>query len=184
VNDFGDEHIRDETPRAACPWCAAPRTSDDPTLPCSHCGRSPETAPTTSDPVTSGAPPIAPPLGHTAHLICLCGYDLTGSLIGGNCPECGRRIAESLGPRDPRVQGRAVAAVVLACCAVPLLCSCGPFGLPLSVTGLIMGIQLIRSPKPLASPDRVLALVSIVVGAIGSLIGLAFTVVMLIAFFG
>lgn len=53
-----------------------------------------------------------------------CGYDLSGTPIGGNCPECGTPVAQTLashiGPKAPHPS----AAIVLTLGIVGLVC-CG-----------------------------------------------------------
>lgn len=39
----------------------------------------------------------APPIVESAPFRCVsCGYDLSGTVIGGQCPECGARVVQSL----------------------------------------------------------------------------------------
>jgi len=70
-----------------------------------------------------------------------CGYDLSGTAIGGACPECGTPVAESLHPRLTPEQGRdrsnAVASVI---CGVGGLLCCGI----LAPFGLLLGYQVIK----------------------------------------
>lgn len=81
-------------------------------------------------------PPIIQPSGYA----CIeCGYDLSGTAIGGQCPECGRATVDSLRalpvptpnssmPMTAMVLG--IVSVVSLVVCVPLII-CGPFALGL-----------------------------------------------------
>lgn len=75
-----------------------------------------------------------------------CGYNLTGIAIGGNCPECGTPVAESLYSKAAAPpNGFAITSLVLGICAVCGLCCC--FGGFLGLPGLIFGIVAMSQMK-------------------------------------
>mgnify|MGYP005839489497 CR=1 FL=1 len=56
-----------------------------------------------------------------------CGYDLSGSQVGGSCPECGTRVSESLRPRGTGQQN-APNSVACLVCGILSLTVCGLLG--------------------------------------------------------
>ncbi len=60
----------------------------------------------------AGASPSAAPTD-SAGIRCIeCGYDLSGTAVGAVCPECGRRVADSLMPVRSAGHGAAKAALI------------------------------------------------------------------------
>lgn len=77
---------------------------------------------------------VPPTLSHAAPVACVrCGYNLTGSALGGTCPECGTPVTRSIGGNatDP-TSGFAIASLVMG---ILTLVSCSAWGLP----GLLFG---------------------------------------------
>jgi len=73
---------------------------------------------------TAPAPGYGPRQPSSSRLACQrCGYDLTGSVIGGACPECGEHIGQSLVMNLP-VSGQAIACMVLGILCV-VICTFG-----------------------------------------------------------
>ena len=69
----------------------------------------------------------------------VCGYNLTGAMVGGQCPECGSKVDESLHAASAGSNnGMAVASMVLGIISLPTTCCC-IIGLPTAITGLILG---------------------------------------------
>jgi len=182
--------------RLACVSCGATIAPERVGSPCAHCGRAqpiaPPPAPAATAASTGGrrdagvpSPPLwstpGSPVGlESVRLLCICGYDLNATPLGGNCPECGVRVTEALGERDLRVQGRAVAAVVLACSALPMYCACGPLALPLSAIAFVLAISVFRSGDRLLAADRTMAIVALVIGGAGGVIGVGSGVAFLV----
>ncbi len=60
-----------------------------------------------------------------------CGYNLTGTLMGGVCPECGRPVADTIRTfADAKTSGKAIASLVLG--IIALTTGCLPLG-PLAI---------------------------------------------------
>jgi hypothetical protein len=88
-------------------------------------------APTPAPPETPDAPeapetpaPAAAP--DASRVRCLnCGYDLTGAVIGGTCPECGMKIGGGTlrNFSDLPTSGHAIASLVLGICGIVLGCA-------------------------------------------------------------
>ncbi len=87
------------------------------------------------------APYHAPPMGglqHAGFSCPACGYDLTGAVIGGTCPECGSHINPQHLASAPS-NGMAVASMIMGILALTL---CIAYGLPTLVfapLGIIFG---------------------------------------------
>lgn len=74
------------------------------------------------------SPPAAPTFAPTPFRCQHCGYDISGTAVGGSCPECGTPIAAALlaaGPLKPHPQ--AVTALVLGLLSLLLCMILGPF---------------------------------------------------------
>lgn len=69
----------------------------------------------------------APPISPTAIACIGCGYDLSGTAIGGQCPECGRPVSETLQSQSngERSCGSATACFVIG---IISLVGCGVLG--------------------------------------------------------
>ncbi|MCC6906445.1 MAG: DUF4190 domain-containing protein [Phycisphaerales bacterium] len=70
-------------------------------------------------------PPIIQPSGYA----CIeCGYDLSGTAIGGQCPECGRAIVDSLRARQSEMPASSmpVTSLILGILGVVACSLCAP----------------------------------------------------------
>jgi hypothetical protein len=69
-----------------------------------------------------------PPIVASTMRCSQCGYDLTGAIVGGVCPECGMSVAESIGRMTQGVKscGAATACMVLGICSIAVCMLCGP----------------------------------------------------------
>jgi hypothetical protein len=75
-------------------------------------------------------PPIAPIEGTAINCIG-CGYNLSGTAIGGACPECGTPVQRSLRPRTQAgaTSSRAVTCLVLGIVSLAVCALAGPFAI-------------------------------------------------------
>jgi hypothetical protein len=108
------------------------------------------------------APRQAAPIDLAGVRCMACGYNLTGSTITGNCPECGTPNERSYYASGQRPNpGLAIASMVLGIISIPTLCCCG--GL-LGVVGLPLGlVALMQLPNtPAASGARGMALAGVI----------------------
>jgi len=77
---------------------------------------------------------VPAPITDSSRVACVyCGYDLTGTAVGGRCPECGARVSESL-RRSPGASNSALATdstpiVCLVFGILSLVTSCFPLGI-------------------------------------------------------
>lgn len=77
----------------------------------------------------------------------VCGYNLTGAMVGGLCPECGSKVDTSLHAASAGSNnGMAVASMVLGIISLPSMCCC-VIGLPTAITGLVLGIVALNQIK-------------------------------------
>lgn len=110
-------------------------------------------------------------------VVCLCGYNLTGAVIGGTCPECGRVV--TLFPAGHPLSAHAIAALVLGILSLMLNsfgCMCGGsvLGLPCGVLGLVFGAMArrqIQRGEPLDPGSGGLALAGLVCSGVGLALG-------------
>ncbi|MCC6906443.1 MAG: DUF4190 domain-containing protein [Phycisphaerales bacterium] len=126
-------------------------------------------------------PPIIQPSGYA----CIeCGYDLSGTAIGGQCPECGRATVDSLRglPVATPNSSLPVTALVLGIVSIvslfvcmPLVI-CGPFALALGWKAL----RDIRSGAIVGSAG--MAMAGIVMGTLGSVLVVFFVAIIFAAF--
>jgi len=65
-----------------------------------------------------------------------CGYNLTGVVIGSNCPECGTSTASAFGAIGQPTSGFAIASLVLGIVSIPGSCF-------YAVPGIVCGILAI-----------------------------------------
>lgn len=90
---------------------------------------------------TPATPPPRPSAGpsYVAVPCTHCGYNLTGVAIGGNCPECGAMVDNSLYAAGAApANGMAITSMVIGILAVSGMCCC-PTGY-LGIVGLIFGL--------------------------------------------
>lgn len=105
-----------------------------------------------------------------------CGYDLSGSFLGGHCPECGYAIAKSLEHENRAVQRCATASIVCGFAAIIMLSVT-----PLCIAIAIYGVRYLRDARDL-SDDTVIhrrwvnaALGATILGIITSLVAVGLT---------
>lgn len=108
-----------------------------------------------------------------------CGYNLTGVMIGGACPECGSQIDQSLYTAGIRTNGKAVTAMVLGICSIALCCCLGWI---LGIPGLIFGIIALNEVNTHAysQGSRGMAVAGIWCSSIGLCLGVIHILMMLI----
>ena len=69
-----------------------------------------------------------------------CGYNLTGSAIGGVCPECGESVGASLPSSGGRkTSGLALASMITGICGISMSLGCGCAAIPLPIAAVILG---------------------------------------------
>jgi len=74
--------------------------------------------------------PLEPGPIQSASIACVrCGYDLSGSAVGGSCPECGTPVAQSIRRHSSGAQGTgsAVTCMVLGILSLVVCAVLGPF---------------------------------------------------------
>ncbi|MCZ6734267.1 MAG: DUF4190 domain-containing protein [Planctomycetota bacterium] len=71
------------------------------------------------------------PIESTEFRCLQCGYDVSGSAVGGTCPECGKPIGESLRAtqKGDRSCGSATAALVLGILSLTVCALLGPIAI-------------------------------------------------------
>lgn len=108
-----------------------------------------------------------PEIVDVSQVSCLqCGYNLTGAVIGGKCPECGARIEDSLTPSaQPRTSATAITSLVLGILGVLL---CGLVA-PIAIVLGVMGLREAQRGE-CAPPSRGLAIAGLVLGVVGTLV--------------
>lgn len=111
--------------------------------------------------------------------VCLtCGYDLSGTAVGGQCPECGAPVTHSLATGIPLpTSGKAIASMVLGICSI-VLCMC--YGLPGIIAGGV-GLLMFYLARPDIRDGRVNSASSgmATAGLVTSIIGVALGVIYL-----
>ncbi len=141
------------------------------------------------DPYGSDAPPPPPPapapapVHHDTIRCQQCGNDLTGQMLGGNCPHCGAAIVADHYPAQ-RSSGMAVASMVLGIISVVfapggMCCVCltglgGITGL-LAVAFYFPAVSAVRAGKA-PEGSRKMALAGLICGIIGLVLTLVFVV--------
>lgn len=116
--------------------------------------------------------PTQPMTGVAPSSVCCisCGYDLSGTAIGGHCPECGADVAQSLRPHTtgPRTSGFAIASFVCGVLSL-VLAACIPFGL-LGIVAIVLYFPAIKEVDrgTAGGPSRGFAIAGLVTGSIGT----------------
>lgn len=97
-----------------------------------------------------------------------CGYNLTGIVIGGHCPECGCLVERSLATSGLPTNGHAIASMVLGICSIILFC--GP-GIVCGLLGLIIGAIAIKEirDKQYDHKSKGMAIAGIICSGLGIL---------------
>ncbi len=116
-------------------------------------------------------PPTPPPHGPAESSIhCVsCGYNLTGVVIGGACPECGTAVERSLAVHEALpTDGGAIAAMVLGILSIG---ACGLLG-PVAIVAASSAKRQHEAGRS-NHGSMVMARVGMITGLIGSIILLA-----------
>lgn len=104
-----------------------------------------------------------------------CGYDLTGAMIGGVCPECGTSVERSLQARgEPPSCGAATACMVFGILSLVVCGVLGPVAIILYVTAIR---EMNRSTYARAS--HTMATAGLVMGIISTSIMVIFALIVL-----
>jgi len=117
---------------------------------------------------------------------CNCGYDLTGAVIGGLCPECGGAVNPAFKVHTLPTSGRAIASLVLGIVSIPMAIGCyGLFGI---VCGILAIVFWNVTKTELANGTRGgssvgLAKAGLICGIIGLSIGVLIMLVIAVAIF-
>ncbi|MCC6682131.1 MAG: DUF4190 domain-containing protein [Phycisphaeraceae bacterium] len=144
--------------------------------------------PQPASPATAAPPRYPSVISNSATIHCSrCGYDLTGSTVGGVCPECGTPVSRSLDPAvGGKTSGYAVASLVLGILSIV---GCMVYGLPSMVCGplaiyfSVLGKRQVRrheaggSSQGLAQAGFVLGLIGTIIAALCVLLILMFILV-------
>lgn len=120
----------------------------------------------------------APPVIRESPYRCIaCGYDLSGTAIGGQCPECGRPIVDSLRSRETGAAHSTLATVSMipGILGIALCPICGPFAILLSH----MARKEI-SQGGYATSDTGMATAGFIMGIIGSVMLFFFGLMLLL----
>jgi len=124
--------------------------------------------------------PIAPPQVAASKYRCAtCAYDLTGTTIGGVCPECGTSIEQSLRPivSGGRTSQLALWSMILGIASIAI---CAVFG-PIAIILAVLARKDLEDPTCSVS-SRGFAMAGLVLGIISTV--LTAVVVALLAFVG
>lgn len=109
-----------------------------------------------------------------------CGYNLTGIAIGGNCPECGALVDNSVyAAGQSPTNGFAVTSMVIGIVAATMVCC--PLVSYLGVIGLVFGILAMKQLNDgrYAGGSRGMAIAGIVCSSLATLAALAWTVMII-----
>jgi hypothetical protein len=101
-----------------------------------------------------------------------CAYDLSGTPVGGSCPECGQRVEQSLrAGAGQRSSGRAVACMVLG---ILSLAVCAVFG-PVAIFYYFSAMNEIEQggysggARSMAKAGLIMGIISTAIGAVAGL---------------
>jgi hypothetical protein len=126
------------------------------------------------DPLEPLPPPLSsPPVIASAVRCVSCGYDLSGTAIGGTCSECGAEVARSLRPAGAavRTSGFAIASFVCGILAV-MLAACAPMGLVgIVAIGLYFPAMKEVNSGSVGGSSKGFAIAGLVMGIIGAVLG-------------
>ena len=108
----------------------------------------------------------AQPIGPTEFRCAQCGYDVSGSVVGGTCPECGKSIRESLCAAESGAKtcGTATSSMVIGILAFATCGLLGPIAIWLYVNAknemTVGGFS--RASHAMARAGLVLGIVSMI----------------------
>ncbi|MHC5114720.1 MAG: DUF4190 domain-containing protein [Planctomycetota bacterium] len=113
-----------------------------------------------------------------------CGYNLTGGVIGGSCPECGEPIESSLASQTVEATpGVAIASMVVGISGLLLIFVCGALALPAPIVAVVLGhMAYARFARQPALPGKGMALTGLITGYIALGLMLVFAAVMAVIF--
>jgi len=108
-----------------------------------------------------------------------CGYNLTGVVIGGTCPECGAPINTSFLQANTQPSGFALAALVLGIVSIPTFLCYGVVGLICGILAIIFWrVSVVQTRNGTRSSAwQGLARAGMICGIIGIVLGLAMMIV-------
>jgi len=119
-----------------------------------------------------------------------CGYDLTASMIGGNCPECGNPVRESFGTGYKPTSGMAIASMVTGIVALPGCMCYGILSFIAGAVAVVLGYLAIRQLEDgvYSEGSKGMAIAGMICGGIAFLLSIlayaAVVVMILIEEFG
>ncbi|MFN3167240.1 MAG: DUF4190 domain-containing protein [Phycisphaeraceae bacterium] len=73
-------------------------------------------------------PPPPPSVRSSSYACSRCGYDLSGSVVGGACPECGAPVSESLRLAPQQQGGTSTNALISMILGIVGIAACGLVG--------------------------------------------------------
>lgn len=131
----------------------------------------------TQDYLPTPEAPLAPRGLKATSVFCVqCGYNLTGVAIGSTCPECGRVVAPSFHSQMLPTSGKAITALVLGICSIPV---CVLYGIPAIICG-ILAIIFARTAKAqirageAGANSKGMAIAGLICGIVGLCLGLLY----------
>ncbi len=116
------------------------------------------------------------PITPTSVFCVQCGYNLTGVAIGSTCPECGRTVAPSFHSQMLPTSGKAIAALVLGICSIPI---CILYGIPSIVCGILAMVFSSKAKAQVVEGDvnpasKSMATAGWICGTIGLCLGIIY----------
>lgn len=134
-------------------------------------------------------PPIIDPNANptaTAVTCLSCGYNLTGVVVGGQCPECGTPVSPAFQSAGQRTCGFAITSMVLGIISIP---GCMCYAVPTLICGVLAIVfwKLAKtqiasgSYRPASSSMATAGLVCGLVGLGMVLAGVAFIAIVMVA---
>lgn len=176
--DHDPDHPRDPSDPGD-PYRRSPDPDADPTP---RPDRNGDPAADFAYPPTADASPTPPHAGpsYVSVPCSRCGYNLTGIAIGGNCPECGALVDNSLyAAGQSPTNGFAVTSMVIGIVAATMVCC--PLVSYLGVIGLVFGILALKqlNTGQYAGGSRGMAIAGVICSSLATLAALAWTVMII-----